>query len=240
MSAPTPSAPTAANMVPPTVQYGDTIFIALPAMNPPQIVTGYGGDDSYINVGSGNVSGAYAFTLVSPSNKKGTVFNGDIVYIMDAASQTNFWYNENDTDYVEFVSGESGESHAEWIVQLTNSSNGGLPIKYGDQINLQSQNDQQYPYADGSGQLYVGDNTTPTSPNGVFSFLYGPVNTALLECCTNNPIYNGVCGIYQGTAYSGSCDTILTNYCGAVGMVDPNCGCLLPASDYALNTQFGP
>lgn len=235
----------ASNLVPSSVSYGDVVYFVMPKINPYLVISGYNGSNSYLTIENTPILNAYSFVIQSTTGKTGSISNGDMVYILDAYTRSYYWYNENLHDYVEFVTGKAGESHAEWQIQLSNPAI--TTLAYGDNFFLVSQNGSQYPTNDNSGNLYI-NHSYPDTINSTFTLLYAPVvttsygkiNVAELQCCTNNPIYSPYCGSFQGNKYTGSCDNILINYCNSVAMADPNCGCLLPSSYYTANANLGP
>lgn len=245
----------ASQMIPSSVNYGDTVFIVMPLIPTGKQIAYGSGDGKHVSMGSPTsiTSGdPYIIDPVTgPQNPPPTtpvsVTNNSLIRLRRVNDPNqSVWYNASGDDKVQIAQANPNDNRATWIINLYQSSSSTGPITYGSAFTLTSKDSNQYVNFESSwpastGNLKVdSNNVSLTIPEAAFTFLYGPLSTAQLQCCTNNPIYTGFCGDYQGNTYSGSCDTILTNYCQSITLGDPNCGCLLPSSYYSGNSTYGP
>lgn len=256
MSTPPSYTQTASSMIPQYVNYGDTVFIGFPDISP-KLIIGMAGNGTHLAAQqittTSSITIAEPFIIdppsgpqIPPPNTPSPVINNSQIRIRRANSSTQtVWYNSDGDPGVEVITANPNDSRASWTISLYQSSATTRPLVYGDVFTLvNAQGSQPINYDPGwpisTGNLKIDSGLSITTPDAAFTFLYGPLSTAQLQCCTNNPIYAGFCGDYQGNTYSGSCDTILSNYCQSVLLSDPNCGCLLPSSYYSGNSMIGP
>lgn len=248
---------TVSQMFPNNVNYGDQVFIVMPLLPPPlgpSIVMGVNengyvfvntgtitsGDPYIIDLSTGPPSGGY-----SSSNPQPVLNNAQIMLRRVNDSLQRVWYTHASNALVGTDYPNSGTGSPLFVITLQNNSTSGEPITYRSMFTLNSIYNNAYinvktNTAPDNGNLVV-DNKTLNPPYDTFSFLYGSFTTAQLQCCTNNPAYGSTfCGEYYGDSLTGSCDGILTSYCSSVLTTDPNCGCLLPASNYVINNQSYP
>ncbi|AQN68520.1 hypothetical protein [Saudi moumouvirus] len=234
-----------------SINYGDTVFIAFPALSSPLILTGIfnitGPTMTRLNATQGTIADADPYVIDPvPGHKIGDVLNSNDVirlrrltdpqqrYLTDGFASN---YNGKPMGVVNLTNNTGNDTY--WkIVPIIPST---APITYGQRIRLENVNtgrDILYIVFSLPGVLTYADNTS----GSIMSFVPGPLDNAQLQCCKDDPslIQLGLCGDYKGTSCTGNCDTILTNYCAQVTTSDPRCGCILPASFYATSGLVGP
>ncbi|XWV26466.1 putative virion-associated membrane protein [Tupanvirus soda lake] len=247
MSSPPSSSQVASNIFPQYVSYGDILFIVLPLVPTGGfIVNGLSLDGQYISAIQGDISLGDPYVIDPPSGPPITQpatpqpvnNNARIRLRRYNSSNQAVWYNKPHKLNLELTTADINDDNAIWTITLQNSTSSDLPITYQSQFSLQNYNNEyinlNITQSPSNGNFIVDTGLSGSGHYGTFSFLYGPLSAAQLQCCTNNPAYGNFCGSYQGNQTTGLCDTILTNYCNIVAMADINCGCLLPSSYYML------
>ncbi|AGC02145.1 hypothetical protein H012_gp309 [Acanthamoeba polyphaga moumouvirus] len=234
-----------------SINYGDTVFIAFPALSSPiiltNVVTGTNPNITILRGTNGTIADADPYVIdPTPGHNVGSALNNnDIIRLRRLGdSQQRVITDGYSTNLngrtlgIAYLTNNTGND-TYWKVVSVLPSTG--PITYGQQIRLENVNtgrDILYIVLTIPGILTSSDNTS----GSIISFVPGPLDNAQLQCCRDDPslIQLGLCGDYKGTSCTGNCDTILTNYCAQVTTSDPKCGCILPPSFYATSRLVGP
>nr|WBF70571.1 hypothetical protein [Megavirus caiporensis] len=235
-----------------SVKYGDTVFLTFPSISPPKIwtnvITTTNPTSSRPVATDGTITDADPYIIdVTPGKNIGDIVNAnDAIRLRRLVDPERKVLTDAETyDNAGRKMGvltltNSNTNNTYWDVKSATGATG--PITYGQQIRLLNQNtkrDALYIVLSLPAIIsYPSDSTS----NSIMAFAPGPLENAKLQCCRDDPslVQLGFCGEFQGTSCTGFCDTILTDYCAQVTTTDPKCGCLLPASFYAVSGLVGP
>ncbi|AAV50340.1 putative virion-associated membrane protein [Acanthamoeba castellanii mimivirus] len=233
------------------VLFNDIVFVCFPITDNGSIIIsdiGYSDDGYNRPTGrQGTIENGDPYRITVPAGYSYTnknVQNGNMIRLVRVNDSKNgCWYNGSGDGWLEIRDYVGPDWRADWTVQIINPANNDNSLYYGQHFRLMNRAQVENPTFQGPSDfasiaLWGSNNTN----NSVMMLLNGPLDTAKLECCKDNPIFTqpDYCANYRGTTCSGQCDDILSNYCAQVTTTDPKCGCLLPASFYTQNSAIGP
>ncbi|AVL94550.1 hypothetical protein ma164 [Moumouvirus australiensis] len=185
-----------------SIKYGDTIFITLPLISNPMILSG---SIPYYT----NQNQFYYVPLIIP----GSIIDGDSYIIEPVNNETsdsdisennifrlkqinhgNYLYDMNSI----IAQGNITDTRANWRLLSTNSSTDLLT--YSQEFHLVNQHSGGFAVLEtGSNIPMLVTKSSETTNNSVFKFLPGPLSHAITQCCQNNDVFTqpNMCGGYK-------------------------------------------